>query len=496
MHQHAARKSESVAILAAGRPPLTYGRLDSQIRYVAKALSLADVHAEDRVAVVLPDGAEAAVAIVAVAASAACAPLNPAYTSREFESYLSVLRAKVLLVPQADDSAAVAAAKLLNMRILHLLPDATSPAGLFSLTGDRAFGSDGEPAAAGGDPALLLFTSGTTAQPKLAPLTHRNLCVSAQNICSALHLQHYDRCLGVMPLFHIHGLSTLFASLISGGSYVSMAGFSVDGFYTCLRGLRPTWYSASPSIHRTILDQIDDYGGDVRESGLRFIRSASAPMPEQLIADIESAFGVPCIEAYGMTEAAPQVASNRPPPFKRKPGSVGTAAGPEVAIMDQAGRILPTGRTGEVVIRGPNVIQGYDGDPVVDEEAFSGGWLRTGDLGHLDGDGYLFITDRLKEVINRGGEKISPRLVEQVLLEHPAIAQAVVFGVPHSVLGETIAAAVVLKQNSISQFSKSATLWPENWRASRCHSKSSLWIKSHLVPRESSVATAWPRRSV
>ena len=299
--------------------------------------------------------------------------------------------------------------------------------------------------AAASSPALLLFTSGTTARPKLAPLTHRQLCLSADNIGSALQLEPRDRCLGVMTLFHIHGLSTLFATLVSGGGYVSMPGFSPKSFFACLEDFQPTWYSASPAIHRAIFDSAQSYRSNPVSSALRFIRSASAPMPKQLMADMESAFGVPLIEAYGMTEAAPQIASNRLPPFKRKPGSVGTAAGPDVAIMDETCRILPAGRTGEVVIRGPQVIDGYDSDPTVDEEIFLEGWLRTGDLGHFDTEGYLFITGRLKEIVNCGGEKISPAVVEQVLLEHPAVAQAIVFGMPHSVLGETLAAAVVLK---------------------------------------------------
>ena len=441
---HAGREPQSSAILAAGRPPLTYHRLDSQIRYVGEQLCCAGVGPADRVALVLPEGAESAVASVAVAAHVACAPLDPACSEREFQSHLTALRATALLVPHGSQSTAIAVAKSLNIHILRLLPAIASPAGLFSLSGDGEPHNDDEPTLGQGDPALLLFTSGTAARPKLVPLTHQNLCVSAYNISSALLLQPSDRCLGVMPLYHIHGLSTLFASLVSGGSYVSMAGFSTESFFACLDEFRPTWYSASPAIQRAIVDQIRIDKRNTLESGLRFIRSASAPMPPQLIAEVERAFGVPFVEAYGMTEAAPQIASNRLPPFKRKSGSVGMAAGPEVAIRDEAGRILPPDANGEIVIRGPNVVQAYDGDAALNEAAFSGGWLRTGDLGTLDAEGYVFVTGRLKEIINRGGEKVSPQLVERVLLEHPAIAQAVVFGVPHPLLGEVVAAAVVL----------------------------------------------------
>jgi amino acid adenylation domain-containing protein len=442
VHQHAAGQPDSPAILAAGRPPLTYGQLDGQIRYVGQRLRLAGLLAEDRVAVVLPDGADAAVAVLAVAANAVCAPLNPAYSSREFETYLSALRAKALLVPQGIASPAIGVARALNMRILHLVSNEAAAAGLFSLTGDGEIDSDDQRIAAGSDTALLLFTSGTTARPKLAPLTHRQLCVSANHIGSALELTPADCCLGVMPLYHIHGLSTLFASLISGSSYVGMDAFSPDGFAAALDAFQPTWYSAAPAIHRAVLDGAKLLHRDLRKSGLRFIRSASAPMPLQLIADMEGAFGVPVIEAYGMTEAAPQIASNRLPPFKCKPGSVGTAAGPDVAIMDEAGRMLPAGESGEVVIRGPNVIAGYDGGSDANG-SFTAGWLRTGDLGHLDADGYLFLAGRLDDVINRGGEKITPAAIETVLLEHPDVVEAVVFAVPHAVLGESVAAAVV-----------------------------------------------------
>ncbi|RVB78743.1 MULTISPECIES: non-ribosomal peptide synthetase [unclassified Mesorhizobium] len=442
--RHAGHNPQSVAVLAAGRPPLTYEGLGRQIHYVGEKLALEAVGPTGRVALILPEGAEAAVAIVAVAANAACAPLNPAWPASELEAQLSALGAQVLIVPHGWESPLLALAASLNIRILQLVSQPDAAAGTFSLTAAGRGHRGDQPLAAPDDAALLLFTSGTSARPKLVPLTHRNLCVSARNICSAVDLRHTDRCLGMMPLFHIHGISSLLSSLVCGGSYISVEGFSADRFFSCLSDLKPTWYTASPAMHRTILDQIRLCREDPRQSGLRFIRSASAPMPPQLIADIESAFGVPFVEAYGMTEAAPQIASNRLPPFERKPGSVGKAAGPEIAIMDEAGRLLPPGGSGEVVIRGPNVMHDYD-DRTDNQAAFIDGWLRTGDIGHLDAEGYLFVTGRLKDIINHGGEKISPRLVEQILLQHAAIGQAVVFGVPHPVLGETVAAAVVLK---------------------------------------------------
>ncbi|MBZ9845110.1 non-ribosomal peptide synthetase [Mesorhizobium sp. CA5] len=443
--RHAGQNSRTVALLAAGRAPLTYQGLALKIRRIGEWLALEGIGPADRVALLLPECTEAAAVIVAVAANAACAPLNPAWPADELESQLSAVQPKALIVSDGWQSPVLAVAISLNIRILRLHVARDAALEQFLLAGASGARRDDQPRATPDDAALLLFTSGTSARPKLVSLTHRNLCVAAHNICSALDLRHTDRCLGVMPLFHIHGISSLLSSVVSGGSYISMEGFSADSFFSCLSEFRPTWYSASPAIHRTILDQIRLCPDDPRQSGLRFIRSASAPMPPQLIADTERIFGVPFVEAYGMTEAAPQIASNRLPPFERKLGSVGKAAGPEIAIMDETGRLLPPGANGEVVIRGANVMQGYDGDPAANQAAFIDGWLRTGDMGHIDADGYLFVTGRLNDIINRGGEKISPLLVEQVLLQHPAIAQAAAFGVPHPVLGEAVAASVVLK---------------------------------------------------
>jgi acyl-CoA synthetase (AMP-forming)/AMP-acid ligase II/acyl carrier protein len=247
-----------------------------------------------------------------------------------------------------------------------------------------------------------------------------------------------------MPLFHIHGLvAGLLASLTAGGSVACTGSFSAAGFFEWVKELHPTWYTAVPTMHQAILAE-----APARSSGghrLRFIRSSSAALPAPVMAGLESVFGVPVLEAYGMTEAAHQMASNPLPPAPRKPRSVGTAAGPEIAIADGDGRPLPQGQSGEVVIRGENVTPGYEGNPAANLASFTDGWFRTGDQGYLDPDGYLFLTGRLKEIINRGGEKVSPREIDEVLLEHPAVAQAVAFTVPHPTLGEDIAAAVVLK---------------------------------------------------
>jgi acyl-CoA synthetase (AMP-forming)/AMP-acid ligase II len=179
---------------------------------------------------------------------------------------------------------------------------------------------------------------------------------------------------------------------------------------------------------------------------LRFIRSSSSALPVPVIAELEAAFGAPVIEAYGMTEAAHQMASNPLPPARRKPGTVGPSAGPEIAIMADDGTLLGAGATGEIVIRGDNVTSGYESNPKANAEAFVNGWFRTGDQGVLDAEGYVSITGRLKEIINRGGEKISPREIDEVLMEHPCVLQVVTFGIPHAKLGEEVGAVVVLRE--------------------------------------------------
>lgn len=295
------------------------------------------------------------------------------------------------------------------------------------------------------DVAMVLHTSGTTARPKLVPLTHENVCASAQNIATTLALVPDDVCLNVMPLFHIHGLiGALLSSMAGGGAVHCTTGFNAMKFFSWLGEVKPSWYSAVPTMHQTILARASRNQEIVDNNTLRLIRSSSAALPPQVLAELEATFHVPVIESYGMTEAAHQMASNPLPPMARKPGSVGTAAGPEVAIMNEAGDVLPQGEVGEIVIRGANVTAGYACNPEANATAFTDGWFRTGDQGRLDDEGYVFITGRLKEIINRGGEKISPREVDEALLDHPDVAQAVVFGIPHPKLGEEIAAAVVL----------------------------------------------------
>jgi acyl-CoA synthetase (AMP-forming)/AMP-acid ligase II len=252
-----------------------------------------------------------------------------------------------------------------------------------------------------------------------------------------------------MPLFHIHGLiAAVLSSLAAGGSVFCTPGFNALRFFQWLGEAKPTWYTAVPTMHQAILARAARNRDALNAAPLRFIRSSSASLPPQVMAELETVFGCPVIESYGMTEAAHQMASNPLPPRARKPGSVGPAAGPEIAVMAEDGGIMPAGATGEIVIRGPNVTAGYENNPDANRTAFAHGWFHTGDQGTMDDEGYVRVTGRLKEIINRGGEKISPLEVDEILMDHPAIAQVVTFATPHDKLGEEVAAAVVLREGS------------------------------------------------
>jgi acyl-CoA synthetase (AMP-forming)/AMP-acid ligase II len=405
----------------------------------------------DRVALVLPHGPEMATAVLGVAAGMTCAPLNPAYTRNEFDFCLTHLSVTALLVQAGMDSPARASASAGGIRVIELSPKLDAAAGLFTLTGKVHLRPTPQRFAQPDDVALVMHTSGTTSRPKIVPLTHTNICTAAHHVRTALALVERDRCLNVLPLFHLHGLiGMMLSSLAAGASIICPASFSASQFFAWMAEFRPTWYTAVPAIQQAILGQAALHHETIARYPLRFIRSASAPLPPRVQAELEQVFQTPVLESYGMTETASQITSNPLPPWPRKAGSVGVVAGPDVAIMDDKGRLLAAGEIGEVVVRGASVFQGYDNDPIANRNAFTHGWFRTGDQGFWDAEGYLFLTGRLKELINRGGEKIAPQEVDAVLMAHPAVAEAVTFAVPDARLGEEIAAAVVLHQNAVA----------------------------------------------
>ncbi len=442
---HAA-PSGAVALRAPDRTPLGYGALAAQVEETGRALHALGIGAGDSVAIVLPNGPDAASCFLGVACHAAAAPLNPAYRADEFEFYLDDLDARALIVPKGSDTPAIAIAQRRDIPVLEISP--REAAGSFAIDGSgKATGAARAPG--GGDTALLLHTSGTTSRPKLVPLSHRNLIASARHIRETLGINADDRCLNIMPLFHIHGLvGVTTTSIGAGASVFCPPGYNALKFFGWLREARASWYSAVPTMHQANLARASHNRAALAAQTLRFIRSSSSSLPSRVMRELEAAFGCPVIESYGMTEAAHQMTSNLLPPGKRKAGSVGVAAGPAVRLMAPDGSFVGGDEAGEIAIRGPNVTAGYVNNPKANDEAFSDGWFRTGDLGRFDADGYLTIEGRLKEIINRGGEKISPREVDEALMAHPAVAQAIAFAVPHAKLGEDVAAAVVLREGA------------------------------------------------
>jgi acyl-CoA synthetase (AMP-forming)/AMP-acid ligase II/thioesterase domain-containing protein len=437
---------EGIALTAPGRPDATFDDVARQVERVVEALVERAIEPSARVALIVENGPEAACAFLGLAAGAVCAPLNPSYTEAELAFYLRDLRVELLVVSDSLDTVARNVARELGVSVVELVRDLDRPAGVFDLRGDDARGGGSEPRLPPGasDDALVLHTSGTTARPKIVPLTHGQLSASARNVADVLELRPTDRCLNVMPLFHIHGLvAALLASLHAGGSVACTPGFQQVHLFEWLRELEPTWLTAVPTMHHAILQRARREPQLVEAHGLRFLRSSSAALPLPVLEGLEAVFHVPVVEAYGMTEAAHQMASN-PVSGVRKPRSVGTAAGPELTILDEAGLAVAVGEVGEVAIRGETVFRGYESNPDANLASFAGDWFRTGDLGRLDEDGYLWLSGRSKEIINRGGEKISPLEVDDVLLRHPAVEQVATFGVPDAVLGEEVAAAVVL----------------------------------------------------
>jgi oxalate---CoA ligase len=411
---------------------ISYAELCTRTDAFAEQLTSAGATRTTRIAVVLQNGQRAALAFLGTVSAAICSPLNPNYTESEFAFALQDLPASLVIV-DGTVPAAAAAAGALGIPLVTLREDGTL--GRMPRTPCRSPRPD--------DVALVLHTSGTTGRPKRVPLTHANLTASGRNVASSLCLAPDDRCLNVMPLFHIHGLvGAVLASLCAGSSVECEPGFEPFSFFPRLAETKATWYTAVPTIHHAILTR-SDRNAAARDSRLRFTRSSSSAMPPSLMANIEGLFGVPLIEAYGMTEASHQIASNPLPPGERRPGSVGVPRGVEVEIVGTDGRRLPPLQAGEMVIRGSSVTAGYEAAGA-DTATLPGGWLRTGDQGYFDRDGYVFLTGRIKELINRGGEKVAPREVEDVLLAHPSVSQAVAFALPHASLGEEVAAAVVV----------------------------------------------------
>ncbi len=420
---------------------VTYESLRRQVLAAAQTFAGAGIAPGERMAIALANGPAVIVSFLAASIAGTAAPLNPAYRYDEFCFYLEDTSARLLVAPAegADDVRRAAAE-----RSIPVLTAETGSEGEVSFSGSGG-GPVRTPRAE--DVALILHTSGSTGRPKRVPLGHLNLALSARNIVGTYQLSPADVSLCLMPLFHVHGLvaSTL-ATLLSGGTVVVPARFNALSFWRTVRDYGATWYSAVPTIHQLILARSGGGTKSPDAASLRFVRSCSAPLAVETAKKLETLTGVPVLEAYGMTEASHQMASNPLPPKARKFGTVGTATGIRIGIMNDAGELVAAGGKGEVVLQGPSVIQAYENNPEANAKSFTNGWFRTGDEGVLDDEGYLRLTGRIKELINRGGEKIAPREIDEVLLGHAAVAEAVCFGIPHATWGEEVAAAVVLRE--------------------------------------------------
>lgn len=441
------RSDHAAITIAGGGPSITYDGLKRQIESLVQQLNNLGLGRGDRIAMALPNGIELIASFLAAGQAGTAAPLNPGYKYDEFKFYLEDTRAKALILPPGELEEARRAAGN-DVLIIEASMDSGGVVS-YSSKGKAGASRSAEPVS-DDDIALMLHTSGTTSRPKRVPLAHKNLMASAHNVANWYGLTQDDVALCVMPLFHVHGLvaSTL-ATLTTGGTVAVVPRFNALSFWPAVKEQRATWYSAVPTIHQLLLAR--SKAGAPRPQGsesLRFIRSCSAALPPQTMADVEERFGAPILEAYGMTEAAHQMASNPLPPRERKPGSVGVGTQVQIAILDDQGNLLQTGQHGEVSIKGPNVFSGYEDNPEANAKSFSNGWFRTGDFGFLDDQGYLVLLSRIKELIIRGGENISPREIDEVLLKHPAVSEAVSFGVPSKMYGEEVAAAVVLKAES------------------------------------------------
>ncbi|MDF1594864.1 MAG: non-ribosomal peptide synthetase [Acidimicrobiia bacterium] len=432
--------STSDVLLAPTRDPSSGYHLERAVDHLASTVSRLGVSRTDVVASLVNNGPEAVTVFLASAAAGIAAPLNPAFKAAELSFYLEDLRPRLMIVPEDAPEHLVEASRDAGVPILRIGPGLKAGSVAIIDTPPTTVGASQSPAP--DDVALILHTSGTTSRPKMVPLTHANLTASAAHVTTTLQLTPDDRVLNVMPLFHIHGLvAALLAPLYSGGSIVATPGYIATQFFDWMTATSPTWYTAVPTIHQSIVERVRS-APEMELPTLRFIRSSSASLPPAVMKGLESAFGAPVIEAYGMTEAAHQMSCNPLPPARRKSGSVGIAAGPEVSILTAGEVHQRRHEIGEVVVRGPNVTAGY---LTPAEDAFIDGWFRTGDLGRFDEDGYLILTGRSKEMINRAGETIAPREIDEVLLEHELVRQALAFGVPDHRLGEQPAAAVVLE---------------------------------------------------
>lgn len=438
LRSQGAARQEAVALVTEDGAALSYSALDSTAHSIAAAIASIRPSASRnraRIGIILPNGANLAVTLLGVAISAEACPFNPASKLAELEGYFSATGIDALIVDVDENGPAIAAAEKLGIDVIRLLPgyrlDIAETADLPSQSPD--------------DVALVLMTSGSTGRPKIVPLSHRNVCVSALDVCNSISLTSDDRCLSMWEQYHIGGLvDLLLAPLSSGGTVIVTRGFDAEKFFQLLESKKPTWFQGVPTTLNELMFHAQRHSIVTRPSSLRLLRSVAAALDPRLMQELEELFGVPVVQTFGMTEAGPLISSTGLVPGARKPRSVGRSCGTEIRVVGPAGEAAP-GETGEIAVRGPNVFSGYENDLEANTAQFRDGWFHTGDTGYLDKDGDLFLTGRIKQLINRGGEKINPQEVDDALLQHPAVAEAAAFATQHRTLGEDVAAAIVLR---------------------------------------------------
>lgn len=418
-----------------------YAELADRVASVCAGLVNARIPARrsrPRIAIVMPNGIDLSIAMLAASIAGEAAPFNPASTAPELDVYFRDTGVDAVLLRSDDNGPAVAVAEAARLPLLRLTPR-------LEIAGFEASACS-VPQAAPDDVALVLLTSGSTGRPKIVPLTHRNVCTSASDVARSLALTESDRCLTMWEQYHIGGLvDLLLAPLAAGGQVILTSGFDADRCFELVQSYRPTWFQAVPTTLNELVFRARQLDLAPRPNSLRLVRSVAAALAPGLMQEVERLFGVPVIQTFGMTEAGPLITSTGLRPADRLPGSVGRSCGPEIRIVPGAARSAQGHAIGEVAIRGENVFGGYENDDEANRLAFREGWFFTGDTGYLDHAGNLFLTGRIKQLINRGGEKVNPQEVDDALLCHPAVAEAATVAVKHRTLGEDVAAAVALK---------------------------------------------------
>jgi acyl-CoA synthetase (AMP-forming)/AMP-acid ligase II/acyl carrier protein len=424
---------------------LTYSELFALVSRIVSRFRDEGVSPTSRVGIVLPNGFDMSVTLLGVCCAGIAVPFNPNHQASEYRQYFTITNVEYLVCDREANSPARPVAAELGIEIIELREPAWQAG-----TDGRIYSNGLSRQALEDNVAMILMTSGSTGAPKRVPLTHRNLSVAAYSVCDSLSLNPRDLCLSMWEQYHIGGIADLLLAPIAGGCPVLCAGsFNAKRFYELLEKREPTWFQGVPATLRELLVYGKQRDKLPKGSSLRFLRSVAAALPKELMQDLEQYFGVSVIQTFGMTEAAPLITTNLLPPGRRKPGSVGKPFGPEVSVTDGAGRPLPTGKHGEIAVRGENVFAGYEADSDTNASVFKAGWFYTGDVGYIDEDGFLFLVGRSKEMINRGGEKIFPYEIEEILSRHPDVSQVAAFAIPHPTLGEDVGVAVVLKENKM-----------------------------------------------